>query len=194
MTDTMTETETPKKKRASVAEKSYLYSDGESGRHAKPGTEVLVFKFADGETYEVRGSDLPPAIMEAAAYHGLSQKLGDSYAGAKGNIADARDAFETVLERLTNGDWVTVGEGPGTRPSMVADAVKAALEELGETVDEDRYAGIMEKVKGKDGREGALKNALVTKHYERIKAERAAEKAAKAAKNAEGADEDLSGF
>lgn len=177
---------------ATKCKKTYKNGEGEISSHASADVISLSFAFTDGPTSEIVLSDLSADVLKAAAAHGLSQKLGDSYAGKDGD--EAVEAFGTVLEQLKGGEWIKVGEGVGTRPSMVADAIKAALEASGETVDEDRYKLIVEKVKGNDARKAALANAAISAQYERIKAERAVERASKAEEKASGVEADLSGF
>lgn len=180
--------------RTQVAKKVYITAAGDESAHATPDAERLEFRFANGETLVVNPNDIGANCRTAALFHGLSQKIGDSYAGAKGDADTAYESAQTILERLINDDWVRQGEGVGARPSLVSEAVIAALEENGETVDDERKKGIVEKLKGKEARDRALANAVINSHYERIKAERAAERAAKAREKAEGKELDLGDF
>lgn len=157
--------------RTKVADKVFLDAQGEESRHASQDTTKLEFRFTDGTVREVDLEKIGAKCKAAALWHGLSQKLGDSYAGAKGVVGDAIESLDTVLERLANDDWVKAGEGPGTRPSLVADAIKAALEKAGQTVDEERYATIREKVKGNENRKAALAIPEVAVEYERLRLE-----------------------
>lgn len=190
MTD-QTEANAAEKKRRTVAEKGYLIEGEEKpARHASPEATALIFKFPEtDDEYVIKLDEIGADCLKAATLHGLAQKLGDAYAGKSGE--DAIEAFETVLERLKANDWVKPSEGPGTRPSLVADAIRAALVEHGETVDDDRYQEIIEKVKGSEARKKALANPIFAAHYERIKAERAAAKAAKMAEKAKAAPADV---
>jgi len=194
MTDTTEVPAVEKPKRKVVAVKGYVIPEkDELSRHATPDAEALSFTFPDtGDEYLIALGDIGAGCVKAATFHGLAQKLGDSYAGKSGD--EAVEAFETVLERLKADDWVRMGEGPGTRPSMVADAIKAAIEKGGETVDEERYARIMEKVKGPEARKAALATPAFAAEYERIKSERAAEKYAKAAAKAAEGPTDLGDY
>lgn len=164
-------------------------------------TQTVAFNFASDEFDNVtlNLSDFEP-IHAQLALHGLSQKVGDSYAAAKGTPAsDRHESFLAMVERLKSGDWVAEGKSAGPRPSMVAMAVMAFLADNGVVVnpatlpkkatDEEReaaqtawdakHADVIEKVKG-EGREKALANAAIKAQYERLRAEAAAARAAKA--------------
>lgn len=179
-------------KRDSICKKVYIDPTADGGESSKPSptTEALEFRFSDGTVYRVTLDEIGPNCQTAFSWHGLSQKLGDSYADKKGTDIESRlESFGTVLERLQADDWVRPGEGPGTRPSLVADAVRAALLADGEDVSDERYAAIREKVKGADNRKGALANVKIKAHYERIAAERQTARAAKAAEDAFGSED-----
>ena len=82
----------------------------------------------------------------------------------------------------------------GPCPSLIADAIIAALEANGETVDDDRRASIREKIKNKDVLAGAKKDDAVKAQLERIKAERAVARAKDAAKKAKDKTIEVAGF
>jgi len=88
-----------------------------------------------------------------------------------------------MFEQIAGGTWVTEATA-GDRPSMVCDAIIAALEANGEKVDEKRRDAIREKIKDKDVLAGAKKDDAVKAQLERIKAERAVARAKEAAKKA----------
>jgi hypothetical protein len=90
--------------RIKVAEKDY---DEESG--------TFSIVFTDGAQSEVELDSLPSHIVRILALHGLSQKLGDSYASVKGNVVEAKEKYEAVLNQLRAGDWKkSRAEGEGT--------------------------------------------------------------------------------
>jgi len=62
------------------------------------------FAFIDGETVEVVFSELSEDIIHNLAIHGLSQKLGDSYASAE-SVAEARASLIGVWNNLKAGEW-----------------------------------------------------------------------------------------
>jgi len=170
--------------RESIAKKVYVDAEGGESSHAGPNVVELRFDFSDGTQIGVTKSNVGATCQIASFWHGLAQKLGDTYAGK--TVAEAIEAVETVLERLAADDWVKAREGAGARPSLVVDAIIAALVAAGQVVDEARKAGIVEKTKDKADRDAALANPVIKAEYERIKAERAAARASKAAAAAEG--------
>ena len=158
--------------------------------------QTIEFQFASDEFDNVTLSlsDFA-AINDKLALHGLSQKIGDSYAAAKGTpAADRHESFMAMVERLKAGDWVVEGKSAGPRPSMVVEAVMAFLVANGKIKAPDtkghdpeaweaKRKSVTEMVKG-DGREKALANAAIKAQYERLRAEAAAARAAKATESA----------
>jgi hypothetical protein len=79
--------------------------------------------FGDGATLTLAKSDLNDSIWLRAALHGLLQKIGDSYAGAKGDYKAAKKAASDVIEALKAGTWnAGRGEGEG-KPRVLELAV-----------------------------------------------------------------------
>lgn len=100
--------------RIKVAEKDY---DEESG--------TFSIAFTDGSAADVALDSLPASIVRLLALHGLSQKLGDSYASVKGDVAEAKRRFEAVLTQLQAGEWKKAresGEG-GSKVTELAEAI-----------------------------------------------------------------------
>lgn len=188
---------TTKPARGSLCTKSYIQKDGEElTKHATPETIGVQFKWADGESTNVMFDDIGKGCRIAGLAHGISQKLGDSYAGCK-TPEDAREGdgnFLTVLELLQADNWVTQRKGAGPRPTMLLDAVVAALVANGEEVDAERRARITEKLVNADDRKATLNNPAVNAQYERIKAERAVKRAKEAQSEATASKADLSAF
>ncbi len=93
----------------------------------------VVFSFANGEVVLATVAAMPEEILYRLAIHGLSQKLGDSYASAgdKGlTVADCADGVRDILRNLTEGIWSASG---GTGSSILAEALAALTgKELGE--------------------------------------------------------------
>lgn len=124
--------------------------------------------FSNGKAVEVVFEDLSPEMLTRLAAHGLSQKLGDSFAGAKGDAGLAHAQCQIVADALHAGDWTTRGEGDGgdfviamaNLTKVDADAVRAKLK----TLDEDAIKALKAR---KD----------VKAEMARLKAERLAEKA-----------------
>lgn len=74
------------------------------------------FDFVNGETRTVTLDDMQ-AVASYAACHGLVQKIGDEWAGAKdagGNPAGVEDVVliaDEIISRLAKGDWFTERKG-----------------------------------------------------------------------------------
>lgn len=195
-TDETTQEKVTKNK---IAKKVYMQSDGSESSHATAETVSLEFRFADGETIPVTRDDIGDGCQTAAFWHGLSQKLGDSYAGTanptearEGN--DKRQGLFTVLELLKLNDWVRPGTGGGPRPSMLIDAILAAIEAAGKDVTDEIRENVRGMVKTPEDRKKALLNPQVSAQYERVRADRAASKAEAAQKSADETAVDLSEF
>ena len=173
--------------KTSVCKKTYFDKDGEGTRSATADSVELQFNFANGNAHTVKLDDHPDTIKTCLGWFGISEKYGNAYAGAKGDADTAEEAFLSMQEQLQGGTWVEKAE-VGPRPSLIADAIIAALNAAGQTVDDARAASIREKVKDKATRDGALKDPVIKAQYEAIKAARAAERAKAAAKAAKGAE------
>jgi hypothetical protein len=126
-------------------------------------------------------SKLKPEIVHRLALHGLSQKLGDSYAGDVENpVHEARG----VYDELAAGNWSTrvageprftlLAEAIAAIKGVAVDVVQSKLEEM----DEDEVAALK-------------KNPAVKARMDHIKAQRAIERAKATAANAAGATLDL---
>ena len=170
---------------AKKAEKLFIDGDGKESRHATPEARVLVVRFANGEEVELKPSELSKEIVMCAAFHGFSQKIGDSYAGAK-TIDEAIEHAQAVVENLEEGTWIDRAEG-AIRTSLLAEALHRckgtkypSVEEAAVTIKEwspEKRKSVLDSEKGVP----ALVAAFVG-----LQAERAAARAEKAAKVAEG--------
>lgn len=165
------------------AKKVYLDGEGNESRSAKPGVEVLRFEFANGNSYAVQLGDFPEAVLRSATWHGLAQKMGDEYSGAK-SPDEAEEAFLNVRERLMAGDWVTERQAAGPRISLVLEAVMTAYQEAGKPLDAAAIEERREGLKDAAVRKAALEHPAINAVYLRLQAERAAKKAAFAAAKA----------
>ncbi len=162
------------------AKKGFVDASGE--RISEPGTDVaaITFTFADFEDQMVSLSDIPEPIRVALAWHGLSQKLGDSYANASKKPAeDCYDSFQSTLERLVAGDWVKAREAAGPRTSMVLEAVLAVMANAGKPADDATQKVIGEALGEKSERDRAMADARVKLAYEKIRLDRAQARLAK---------------
>jgi len=75
--------------------------------------DAVEITFTDGRSVYVDLDELPDGIRLELLAHGLSQKLGDSYASAKGNIDFAYAECSGVAEALMKGEWNRRGAGVG---------------------------------------------------------------------------------
>jgi hypothetical protein len=99
---------------------------------------TVTFTFADsGSPIVVELSKVSAAKQTRLALHGLSQKCGDSYAGAE-SIPDAREAVLGVQEMLydDNMEWSTRAPGE-PRVAVLAEALARAT---GRTIEEAKAA------------------------------------------------------
>lgn len=88
--------------------------------------------FTNGDVVEAKLDELSPEIQTRLALHGLMQKLGDSYAGVKDDVAVAAARAKNVLQNLMAGDWTKAATGGG---GGVSDLVKALSEITGEAIE-----------------------------------------------------------
>ena len=167
-------------------DKQYLLGDGTLSRSVTPEAVGMRFAFANGQNVDADPSQFPEGIIKSLILHGLSQKVGDSYSGEP-DVEKAIEAAEGILENLQEGRWSDRREGSGiVRTSILAEAVQRAKPE--------KYPTIADAVKAvgewdDDFRKNAAKVGVIAKHMEDIKAERAAARAEKAAKEVDSNNE-----
>jgi hypothetical protein len=83
------------------------------------------FNFSDGTVLSALLDDFTPEVQLHFALHGISQKLGDAYSSAKGDVAVAVAAFKQTYEQLKAGEWRAArGEGDAKpRTTELAEAI-----------------------------------------------------------------------
>ena len=185
-------------KKQTVCKREYRNSDGTKSRSARADTEALSLQFVNGSEIVITLDNIHKDCQHAALFHGLSQKVGDAWNDVKGDAEKAFENATSMLERMAEGTWVEKAESAGPTTNMLVDAIvraKIAGGEKAKDVDTlERRAAIAAKLKGetpqatKEARAGALANPQIAAAYEAIKAEKAAERAAKKAAAAEGAE------
>jgi hypothetical protein len=106
---------------AEKCKKLYIDAEGNKSRSWHEGAVGLLFLFANGEERAVEREQFPPNIRAAHEFHGMSQKLGDSYASAE-SVEAAVEAFDTRLEASLEGRWLDRTEG-AVRTSDLAQAM-----------------------------------------------------------------------
>jgi hypothetical protein len=148
----------------------------------------LEFRFADGTVQTIKTSDFPANVILAATWHGLSQKIGDSYASSKDVTECATKASERIAD-LKDGNWITEAEGGAARPTLLAEAIVRATADSANPISLEQAT---EVVSGwdTDTRKEAQSDPSVAAALATIKAERAAEAAKKANKAAKDAAKD----
>lgn len=147
---------------------------------AKKATKAITdtgvgIDFENGEHLTVKLTQCSEEIVRRLALHGLSQKLGDSYAGAEAD--EAYGLAENVAQRLIAGDWQAArASGGGT--SRVSALVEALATATGKTIDE---ALAVIKEMSDDQKKQLRAHPSVTSELAKIAATKAAAKAEKAA-------------
>lgn len=139
------------------------------------GDGFVRFEFADGEFLQCTLDKIVSAdVMGRLALHGISQKVGDSYAGAE-SVKEARLLAEGVWRNLVSGLWVV----KATRGGKIVEALHRVT---GQPIDVclDKFAGMDEAAKKNLRKHPAIKKALAE-----IEAERAAAVAEAAANSGE---------
>lgn len=106
----------------------------------------LIISFANDKQLVVAFAELPDDIKTQLAMHGLSQKVGDSYASAE-TVEDAVSAATRVAEDLKAGNWSVRRAGEGSpRTTLLAEAlarlagrsIEEAMEVLNDLSEEDQ--------------------------------------------------------
>lgn len=140
--------------------------------------QSVAFSFDDAGEASIILSDLSADIITQLALHGLSQKVGDSYAGAKGaveNLDVTADEWslaqaEETIKQLVEGNWAVRSGGGAAR---VTDLASALAEASGAPV-EDMVSKLAEA--SKEEKAALRKHPQVALILARFKEERAAAK------------------
>jgi hypothetical protein len=139
---------------------------------------VLTFTSEDGSVQTLQVASLPETVRTQALFHGLSQKIGDSYSGAASQDDPegyARECVKDTIAQLLEGNWRAAGGGGGPKYGQL---VTALAEVTGKTLDEAK--AIVEGLSDKERKEVQAKP--------KIKAAIAKLKLAKAMRDAEAAE------
>ena len=135
--------------------------------------DVITIKFLEtNEELAVNINDIPAEVISRLAMHGLSQKLGDSYAGAETGEAFGRATG--VASDLKDGNWSTRVAASGPRTTQLAEALAAAT---GKTLEE---AAAKLETLDDDAKKGLRAHPQIKVELANIKAKKAQEAAAKA--------------
>ena len=142
--------------------------------------ETVQFKFANGTVLELDCSQLNDSMRTHLMLHGASQKVGDSFAGVKGNFDEGIANAKAVIDQLVGGEWTGDREGGGPRLAELAEAIARI-----KGVDVEKARKAVEAA-SKEDRDGWRSNAKVKATVAKIRAEKAAaalEKAGDAAQD-----------
>lgn len=157
---------------------------------------TVTFDFGDAGTEVFELDNMSDEIKTALALHGASQKIGDSYAGAKSAVEDtdtdpndwAKGQAAGVIGQLVAGDWTV--RTPGSAKS--SDLAIALSEAVGAPL-EDCIARLADA--DKDEKKALRAHPKVKAVLERLRAERATKKQAAAeAAAATASDKELAAF
>lgn len=143
------------------------------------------FDFANGESIVVNPAEYDSAIQKQGLLHGISQKIGDSYASAE-TAEEAYAAAKAVVAGLIEGKWTTrtVGESSGGSVTMLVEALYRVTKSDGRSMEAcAELIGEMDDAQV----EGLKKLPPIAAALDSIRAERALAKAEKSAKAAEAA-------
>ena len=129
--------------------------------------QAVTFEFANEHKIVARLDALPEDMVRRLAIHGLSQKLGDSYASASG-VADAIEKCQDTLDMLVEGQWSAGRDSTG---GVLVEALHRAT---GQDLDECRrlVAGFTD-----DKKKELKKHAGIAAAIAAIQSEKAAAKA-----------------
>ena len=141
------------------------------------GDGFVRFEFADGEFLQCTLDKIASAdVMARLALHGISQKVGDAYAGAE-SITEARALATSVWNNLVSGLWAV----KATRGGKIVEALHRITKQPLDLCLE-KFAGMSEDKKKALRKHPDIKRAL---------AEIEAERAAALAEAASNSDEDV---
>ena len=140
----------------------------------KVSDDSVTLNFTDETQIVAALASIPNEIKTRLCLHGLSQKLGDSYAGAE-SVADAFAAATRVLKDLVEGNWKTAREGGtgGVRTTLLAEALaRVASAQTGEEVTVEQAREVIEGMND-DEKKAVRNDSAIQVSISEIKLERA---------------------
>lgn len=88
-----------------------------------PEKQAVEFAFANGVTHTISMADFQAEQQSQLGSYGISQKFGDSYAGAE-SPDEAVETFLATVEQVKSGEWtVRRGGGGAARITMLVEAL-----------------------------------------------------------------------
>ena len=132
-------------------------------------TGLVEFQFGNGKTLSCDSNKIPEETRKQLMLHGISQKVGDSFAGVKGNYAEGMQNAQDTIDQLYAGVWKAARE----------DDARPRLAELAEAIARIKQvpleAATAAVEKGSDEqRKSWRSNAKVKAVIAQIRAEKAA--------------------
>ena len=80
-------------------------------------TGLVEFEFGNGKKLECDSNKIPEETRKQLMLHGVSQKVGDSFAGVKGNFVEGITNAQSTIDQLYAGVWLADREGDA-RPRL----------------------------------------------------------------------------
>jgi hypothetical protein len=170
--------------RAEKTKRSFFNAAGETSPRARLdsiGGKIIFLP--SGEELDFNWDDLTPEVQRAAGLFGIMTSTTNTV-GRAGMTDD--EMFQAASDRLgtiLDGEWSAERQS-GPRTSDLIEAAERAYTERGMTLSEEKIAEFKAKLSdektGPEFRAEMLSKTLIKAHFEAIKAERAAARAAKA--------------
>lgn len=163
-------------------DKFYIDQEGGKSRHASPQAVAILFVFTNGSELLVKPNELSDDMQYCGKFHGVNQKVTDSYSGTE-TVEDAYENAEGMYENLQEGRWINRAEGI-VRTTVLAAAltrckpqkyptIETAATEIKANWDTAKRKAVLDPKTGV--------KALIAA-YASVQAERAAERAAELVK------------
>lgn len=141
---------------------------------------IAYFTFGNGTKLELDSNSLNEEMRKQLMLHGISQKVGDSFAGVKGNYAEGIQNAKDVIEQLLAGEW-KAGRDDSARPRLAE--LAAAIARI-KNVELDKATAAVEKATDEQ-RKSWRSNAKVKAVIAQLRAEKAAKALEEAGAQAE---------
>lgn len=104
-----------------------------------PEQGTASFAFGNGKTLTADVSTFNDEIKTRLMFHGLLQKVGDSFAGAKGDYTKGIESASSVIEQLQRGEW-NAGRGEGGNGPRLGELAEGIARVKGISLEEARAA------------------------------------------------------
>jgi hypothetical protein len=170
--------------RAEKTKRFFLDASGETSPRARLDSVAGRVTFvASGEILDFNWDDLTPEVQRAAGLFGIMTSVTNTVGRAGMTDEDMFTAASDRLGTILDGEWSAERQS-GPRTSDLIEAAGRAFAERGMTFSDEKAAEIREKLAdektGAEYRAQMLSKTAIKAHFEAIKAERAAQRAAKA--------------